>query len=204
LPQRDGNAAKEMIAKSGRRDAAQVLANGLPPALVVIASFMLKNETAFLLYLGGIAAATADTWATEIGLKFGMQPRSILNGKVVAPGTSGGITLAGTCGAIIGAALTALAGWWSYRMFETTEIALRSFIGVAIAGVIAQFVDSLLGATVQRRNQCAICGKITERDEHCGQPTNYFSGWWWLNNDGVNVVCGLSGIVCSGAFRHLF
>jgi uncharacterized protein (TIGR00297 family) len=203
LPQRDGAAAKEMIAKSGRRDAAQVLANGLLPTLVVIASLFIKKETAFLLYLGGIAAAAADTWATEIGLLFGKQPRSILNGKKVAAGTSGGITLAGVVGAILGAAMIAFTGWWSYGIFEESIIRWLLFVGIAIAGIVAQFIDSLLGATMQRRNQCAICGQITERDEHCGQPTNYFSGWWWLDNDGVNVACGLSGIVCSGAFRHL-
>jgi uncharacterized protein (TIGR00297 family) len=195
IAERGGKVSLEMMAKSGRRDAAQVLANGLLPTLVVITSLFIQKDTAYLLYLGGIAAATADTWATEIGLLFGKQPRSILNGKKVAAGTSGGITMAGVVGAILGAAAIALAGEWGYRTFEQSEMIGSAFIGIAIAGVIAQFVDSLLGATVQRRNQCAVCGKITERDKHCGQPTNYFSGWWWLDNDGVNIACGISGIL---------
>jgi uncharacterized protein (TIGR00297 family) len=203
LPQKDAKLAQDMIAKGDRRDAVQVLANGLLPTLMVIAGLFIKNETAFLLYLGGLAAATADTWATEIGLRFGKQPRSILTGKLVAPGTSGGITLAGSLGAILGAALVALVGYLSYRFFEDVEIRWQPFIGVAIAGIIAQFIDSLLGATLQRRNRCVVCGKITERGEHCGQPTNYASGWRWLDNDVVNIACGVSGIVCSSALRHL-
>ena len=195
LPQRESIAAKEIVAKSGRRDAAQVLANGLPPTLIVIASLILKTETAFLLYLGGVAAAMADTWATEIGLRIGRQPRSILNGKAVMAGTSGGITLAGVIGAILGAALIVFTGWWSYQIFEVREIHWRPFVIVTFAGVLAHFIDSLLGATLQRRNQCAVCGKITERAEHCGKQTNYFSGWRSLNNDGVNIACGLSGIL---------
>jgi uncharacterized protein (TIGR00297 family) len=203
LPQKNAKLAQDMIAKGDRRDAVQVLANGLLPTLMVIAGLFIKNETAFLLYLGGLAAATADTWATEIGLRFGKQPRSILTGKLVAPGTSGGITLAGSLGAILGAALVALVGYLSYRFFEDVEIRWQPFIGVAIAGIIAQFIDSLLGATLQRRNRCVVCGKITERGEHCGQPTNYASGWRWLDNDVVNIACGVSGIVCSSALRHL-
>jgi uncharacterized protein (TIGR00297 family) len=195
LPQRAGQIAKEIIAKNGRRDAAQVFANGLPPVLVVIASLFFKKESALLLYLGGVAAATADTWATEIGLLFGKQPRSILNGKVVMPGTSGGITFAGVLGAILGAALIVLAGWWSWRNFFDSEISLRVLTGVALAGVFAHFIDSLLGATLQRRNQCTICRKLTERDEHCGALTQYFSGWRWLDNDMVNVACGASGVL---------
>lgn len=195
LPQRAGQAAKEIIAKSNRRDAAQVFANGLPQALVVIASLFLKKEFAFLLYLGGIAAATADTWATEIGLLFGKQPRSILTGKMVTPGTSGGITLAGVLGAILGAAIIVLVGWWSFSLFAAGEISQRKLIGAAIAGVLANFIDSLLGATVQRRNQCAVCQKITERNEHCDVLTQHFSGWRWLDNDIVNIICGVSGIL---------
>jgi uncharacterized protein (TIGR00297 family) len=203
LPQRNAKFAQDIIAKGSRRDVTQVLANGLLPTLMVMASLFMKKETAFLLYLGGLAAATADTWATEIGLRLGKNPRSILNGKSVAPGASGGITLAGTLGAILGAALVALAGWWSYKILETSAVHWLPFIGVAVAGIVAQFIDSLLGATLQRRNRCAVCIKITERDEHCGQATNHFSGWRWLNNDGVNIACGVSGIVCSSAFRHL-
>jgi len=195
LSQRSAKLAEEIIAKSGRRDATQVLANGFLPTLLVITSLFIKEETAFLLYLGGLAAATADTWATEIGLRFGKNPRAILTGKPVAPGTSGGITLAGIMGAILGAALVALAGLWSHRVFTSIEINWLAFANVAIIGVVAHFIDSLLGATVQRRNRCGVCGKITERDEHCAQQTNYAAGWKWLDNDGVNVACGGSGIL---------
>ncbi len=195
LPQRAAKAANEMIAKGSRRDAGQVFANGLPQALVVMASLFLNRETAFLLYLGGVAAATADTWATEIGLLFGKQPRLILNGKAVTPGTSGGITFAGVMGAILGATIMALAGGWSLSLFAAGEISRRDLIGVAIAGVLANFIDSLLGATLQRRNQCVVCKKLTERDEHCGELAQYFSGWRWLDNDMVNIVCSMSGIL---------
>jgi uncharacterized protein (TIGR00297 family) len=203
LPQKNAKLAQDMIAKGSRRDAVQVLANGLLPTFMVIAGLSIKNETAFLLYLGGLAAATADTWSTEIGLRFGGQPRSMVTGKLVAPGTSGGITTAGILGACFGAALVALAGYLSYRFFENVAIRWQPFIGVTLAGVIAQFIDSLLGATLQRRNRCVVCGKITERGEHCGLATNFESGWRWLDNDVVNIACGMSGIFCSSAFRHL-
>jgi uncharacterized protein (TIGR00297 family) len=208
LPQRSGKLAHEIMAKGACRDAGQVLANGLLPALVVIGSLFINQETAFLLYLGGLAAAIADTWATEIGLAFGTNPRSIVTGKPVAPGTSGGITLAGVLGALAGAALVAFAGWWSYAAFEGRAMTWLPFVAVAVAGVMAQFSDSLLGATVQRKNRCMVCEKLTERETHCGQLTRYESGLSWLDNDVVNLACGLSGIVLAAIasillFYHL-
>jgi uncharacterized protein (TIGR00297 family) len=195
LPRRWANTATDMIAKGARRDAAQVLANGLLPAIVVIGSLGINQTTAFLLYLGGVAAATADTWATEIGLASSGKPRSIITGKIVAPGTSGGITLAGIVGAILGASLIATAGWWSHKWFTREVIRWDHFVGIILAGVVAHFIDSLLGATLQRKNSCPVCAKLTERNQHCGQQTLYASGISWMDNDVVNLICGLSGIL---------
>src|SRR5256885_16143890 len=56
---------------------------------------------------GAPAAATADTWATEIGRHSPIAPRLITNGRRVAPGTDGGMTLLGTAGGIVGAGFIA-------------------------------------------------------------------------------------------------
>ena len=59
---------------------------------------------------GALAAAAADTWATSIGSRSRSRPRLLVGWRPVPPGTSGGITLAGCAGALVGAGLVAAAG----------------------------------------------------------------------------------------------
>ena len=116
-----------------RRNERQVIANGGVAALAALAG-------SWVWFAGALAAATADTWATEIGSHSGTQPRLITTGKPVPAGTDGGMTLLGTTGGIAGAGLVA---GLSYGFGH------RGALAVAVAGVVGMLVDSLLGATVQ-------------------------------------------------------
>lgn len=117
----------------GQRKARQVLANGGVAALAAL----LGSWAAFA---GAIAAATADTWASEIGRHSRTLPRLITNGATVPAGTDGGITLLGTVGGLAGAAFIAGLAF----VFEPLAP-----LAVAVAGVFGMFLDSLLGATLQ-------------------------------------------------------
>lgn len=116
-----------------RRNARQVMANGGVAALAALVG----NWTWFA---GAVAAANADTWATEIGSHSPTPPRLITNGTRVAPGTDGGMTLLGTAGGVAGAGF--IAGL-SYILGQ------RGALVIAVAGVVGMLLDSLLGATVQ-------------------------------------------------------
>jgi uncharacterized protein (TIGR00297 family) len=115
------------------RNARQVIANGGVAALAAL----MGNWTWFA---GALAAATADTWATEIGSHSRTAPRLITNGRPVTAGTDGGMTLVGTAAGIAGAGLVA---GLSYVFGQ------RGAPAIAVAGVLGMLVDSLLGATVQ-------------------------------------------------------
>jgi uncharacterized protein (TIGR00297 family) len=95
------------VEKGSRRDAWQVLANG---GVFGLAAALANNGATSweAVGIGAIVAATADTWSTEVGTVLGGTPRSILNGRQVAPGTSGGITIAGSTAAIAAAILAAI------------------------------------------------------------------------------------------------
>jgi uncharacterized protein (TIGR00297 family) len=178
-----------IIAKGGERDAVQVLANGGPFALAAVASLALPWPGWAALAGGAIATATADTWATEIGTLADRPPRSILSMRQVPPGTSGGVTAAGTLAALVGAlfiaALARLVGWPA-----------AAAAGAAAGGLAGAIADSLLGASVQARRWCDRCGAATERTVHgCGAPTRPAGGLAWLDNDAVNVVSALAGAV---------
>src|SRR3954469_35884 len=86
---------KGMVEKGGQRDATQVMANGGVFALCAVAGALSPAPFSFILATGALcalSAATADTWATEIGTLFGGTPRSVLTFQNVAAGTSGGVS----------------------------------------------------------------------------------------------------------------
>ena len=100
-------------AKGGRRDAWQVLANGGAGA-VALALGGRRGAPAFL---GALATAGADTWATELGLLASGPPRLVTTLRPVAPGTSGAVTPQGTLAAV-GGALTVGATWGVVQALE--------------------------------------------------------------------------------------
>ena len=91
------------IGKAGARDAMQVVANGGVATACAVAFALTHDARWALAFAGAYAAATADTWATEIGTLAAQTPRSIVNFRPIATGLSGGVTLAGTAAEIAGA-----------------------------------------------------------------------------------------------------
>ena len=162
----------------GSRTARQVLANGGVAAAAAIAG-------GWPACAGALAAATADTWATEIGAFSPIAPRLITTGAAVPAGTSGGITALGTAGGAAGALLIATLA---------TALGPAPWLAVAGAGVAGMAADSLCGAALQGAFECASCGARHERgDILCHEPVRLIRGWRWLDNDGVNVVATLVG-----------
>jgi uncharacterized protein (TIGR00297 family) len=143
--------------------------------------------------LGALAAASSDTWATEIGTLFGGTPRMITTGKAVEPGMSGGVSAAGFGAAFAGAGFIALTG-----AFAISQHHARLAMAAAIGGFGGCLVDSLIGATLQSKRFCGRCRQWTERRVHaCGFRTRHSRGIHWLSNDAVNLCGTLAGAVIS-------
>ena len=184
-------AAADKFSKGGQRDIVQVGANGGIATLLALGHGLASpgplQEVLQAGYIGALATATADTWATELGVLSRQPPRLITTGKTVAPGTSGGITLLGTSAAALGALALGIVFWLLQRGKKSLLIAL-------ISGLGGSMLDSVLGATVQAMYYCPTCKKETERLIHnCGTKTRPLRGIWWLNNDTVNFIATLSG-----------
>jgi uncharacterized protein (TIGR00297 family) len=177
-------------AKGARRDAWQVLANGGFATL----SILLGRERGDGGFLGALSAAGADTWATELGMWAGRNPRLITTLRPVAPGTSGGVTLEGLAasfggGLSVGVAWSCLGGGWR-------AVPLSVFAGMA-----GSLIDSLLGATIQALYRCPTCGVSIEEPFHrpCGARAELLRGYSWATNDAVNALSTLAGAVIGAA-----
>ena len=188
-----------IVAKGDQRDAWQVLANGgvfaLCALLTLVAQRMAGSAGDALRLLavaaaGALAAAGADTWATEIGTLFGGAPWSLRLRAVVPVGTSGAVSLVGTLAAVAaGVLLAAIAAVaHMYPPMLMGAVALAAFVGA--------FADSVLGAWWQERRHCPRCHSDTEQRRHeCGTDTRRTGGVGPLDNDAVNLCCTIVGAI---------
>lgn len=178
--------------KGSQRDAWQVLANGGVAAFCCL-GYRLTESPSFLIATAvSIAASTADTWASEIGVLSSKPPRSILTMKAIPTGLSGGVSLLGTLSQIIGAALIA-----SYATSYLIIFYRFSFNGIELVGLITglgilgSIIDSLLGVLLQAKYECFICHLKTEKTVHHDVQTKLIGGVSWLTNDQVNLISNL-------------
>lgn len=188
-------AASQEYAKGGARDLAQVLANGGVAGIALLLYALGGLRPGLYAFAGALAAANADTWATELGVLSRQPPRLLLSGRRVPAGTSGGVSPTGLLAAAAGAGtLAILCGC----LFEDMSLAAAALV----AGFLGSGLDSVLGACCQRVYYCPACAKQTEQhpEHRCGTPTEALRGAAWLDNDAVNALATLFGAVLAAAF----
>jgi uncharacterized protein (TIGR00297 family) len=214
---RVGRARKRALVDVGKhdaRDALQVLANG-GVATACAVGFGLTHDVRWAIaFAGAYAAATADTWATEIGTLARRTPRSIVSFRPVAAGMSGGITLPGTLAQVAGAlwiGLVAPVGIvLAYAVGDSdfgisfggpvVWAAVRELSIVPLAGIAGATADSLIGATLQELRRCGACDRTCETDPHvCGNPTRRVRGLRGVSNDVVNFAATAAGAAAAVA-----
>lgn len=178
------------IAKHGARDAWQVVANGGVAALCAVLAAATHAQPIVAAFAGAFAAASADTWGTEIGTLAKMRPRSVLSLKPLAAGLSGGVTPAGTLAEIGGALAVGLVAW---------ACGAGAWWIVAAGGFAGALADSLLGASLQELRYCPRCARECETDPHvCGSATVLRRGTPWMSNDAVNACATAIGALVAG------
>ena len=128
--------------RKGRR-ASQVLANvGAAAGFAILGVFLPALQVAAA---ASLAEAAADTASSECGQAFTQRSFLITTLRRVEVGTDGGISVPGTLAASLAACIiAALAAY-------TTWIPGHDALFVASAGFLGTIVDSILGATLERR-----------------------------------------------------
>jgi len=139
--------------RSGRH-AGQVLANLASAA--VFAVIAIRYEWLAVASVAALAEAAADTTQSEIGQISSRRAWLITGFREVPPGTNGGVTLSGTLAGMVAVLLVV----FTARAIDV--ITPGQLWITALAGFLGTIVDSLIGATIERRG--------------------------WVNNDSVNFV----------------
>ena len=133
--------------EGGLRTAWQVIANGGPAAIFGALTWLLPAQTTLLqlIMAGSLASATADTLSSELGSIYGSRFYDILSFKQADAGPNGVVSLEGTLIGVAGAAIIAFVyvTGFGFNVFALLIVA---------AGAIGNLCDSLLGATLERRN----------------------------------------------------
>ncbi|MRX72632.1 DUF92 domain-containing protein [Bacillus lacus] len=187
----------ELLEKGDQRDAVQVFANGGIPAVISFIYLVTGDSSWIFVFCSAIAAANADTWASEIGTLSKGQPRMMLSLKKVERGTSGAVSLLGTLAAIAGAAFIAITGAVLFS-FQPHLILL-----IIAAGFFGNMVDTVLGGTLQVAYTCPVCGKQTEKRMHCSAPGKRTKGSSFFDNDAVNAVSVLAASILAVFIQKL-
>jgi uncharacterized protein (TIGR00297 family) len=127
------------------RNAWQILANLAVAALGSVVFSATGTRVWLIATLSALAEAATDTVASEIGQYRGPDARLITTWERVPPGTDGGITVPGSiAGMAAGLAIAAVA------TVGGMIVPAQLWIPVA-AGFAGMLIDSILGATLQRR-----------------------------------------------------
>ena len=172
----------------------QVLANGGIPALLSLASASNVGTIWPALFVDALAGASANTWATELGTRFGGVPRSIRTGCPIDSARSGAVTGIGMAATFVGALATALLG--SVLVDPPSGMML-----IVAAGIVTSLADSIAGATIQACYRCPTCATITEQPlHHCGAQALLTHGSARVTNDVVNLGSIVAGVLFAALF----
>ena len=191
-------AAQAINAKGDERDAVQVLANGGIATLMAICHAFTGKPIYMLGFAISVAAATADTWASEIGILSTREPVSILTWRPIPRGTSGGVSVLGLIAGAAGALFIAL--WFAVGYVFTYRWDLAEVLSIVAAisggGFAGSIADSLLGATVQAQYYDKTRNRRTERRVNTkGEANTLVKGFHLFTNDAVNALSGAVAVV---------
>ena len=184
--------AGKLQEKGSRRDCFQVFANG-GIGLIFAALFYFTKNPLFLIGCGvAFGESNADTWASEVGVLSKRKPVSIINGKPLERGVSGGVSPLGTLAAFLGSSFIGLVfAVMFYMVYGHNKAIIQGFWLITLLGFLGCLIDSLLGATVQAQYYCEAEDAITEKSTHRGNKNKLIKGVAIFNNDLINLSSNL-------------
>ncbi len=161
--------------KGGVRSYENVFSNSTAALILAICYGIYPQHAELIIfaYLGTVATATGDTLASEIGTTAHSQPIMITTLKPTQTGVDGAVSVLGEIAALLGSMVIGLLP----VLFGRVDHIFLALAVTTAGGFLGTNVDSLLGATLQKRGL--------------------------LSNSGVNFVATFAGAIISGALYLL-
>mgnify|MGYP001773370096 CR=1 FL=1 len=132
-----GSLLSKMNDKKTKRNLFQVIANGGVSFILSVLNIFYPNDMFYFAHLCAVSSMCSDTFSTEFGMKFSKKAYLITNFKEVEKGTSGGISLIGFLGGILGSLIISL--------FH------KNWFFIFLIGILGNLIDSFIGATIERK-----------------------------------------------------
>ena len=138
--------------RGGAHKLRQVLANSVP-FLACALAYAGTGEAWFLIVAAGaLAASTADTWASEVGMYSRKPPVNIVTREPMQRGLSGGVSPLGLAATTVGAVSSAFLAMLLFHAFGfAVPTGPTAFLFVIACGIVGSLVDSLLGVLLQAK-----------------------------------------------------
>ncbi|CAN5502600.1 hypothetical protein BH11BAC3_BH11BAC3_43150 [soil metagenome] len=130
----------------GKRTASQVLANGTVPGIMGLLAWKFPDSARWFecMMAAALAAATADTISSELGTLYGKKFYNISSFQPGKRGENGVVSYEGTLLGLLGSMIIAV----TYCLGFGFTI---HFVWIIIAGTAGNIADSILGATLERK-----------------------------------------------------
>ena len=142
---------------AGTRGGSNVVSNGILPPIVALGYSLglLEPEQALVAFTTSIAAASADTMASEIGVLSPKPVMIIRPWQTVEPGTDGGVSIEGTIASLLSAVSMSMLSFAAFVLvieaanplslpFDINYLYISAFFGF-----FGSVIDSFLGATLE-------------------------------------------------------
>lgn len=173
---------------SEKRTAQQVFSNGWIGVILYILYGLTDQFHWQVLAWCSFAISICDTISSEVGTSIRGKTFNILNFRVMQPGLSGGISVAGTMGGLIALLLLAVC---LYLISPITKIQLLWVVSTGLAGML---VDSFMGSRYQALWKLG----DTWSEVSSGHPqAQLVKGLAWLDNHWVNFLSNGITMGCS-------
>ncbi|CAG9466107.1 unnamed protein product [Pedinophyceae sp. YPF-701] len=130
--------------RSGRRGPGSVWGSGTAGVACAVGSLLFPGSIAWQAgFVASFCSKLCDTVSSEVGKGYGKKAFLVTNFKPVPPGTEGAVSVEGTAAGVAAAILVAGLGTLG------GQVDAQGALAVVAAALIANYAESLLGATAQ-------------------------------------------------------
>lgn len=166
-----------------------LLKNSILPLISSIIYLISEDATFIVLTYTFVSVTISDMYSTIFGMASDYVPRNIISGKLVEKGYSGGVSLAGFFGALVGTFLMTLI----YFLFHLNsfDAVLFDILGIFFCGLLGSLLDSILGALIQVKYIDHEKKVLTEKKMSGYYENEKYRGISFINGNTIDIITSI-------------